>query len=253
MKASAMKRVLRAHADPSRVPILRRFFKTGAGEYGEGDEFVGVTVPALRKVCRQCQGTSLDEVRILLGSRIHEDRALALFLLVDAFTDGNVAERRRIYDFYLSQTSRINNWDLVDCSAGAIVGGWLWDRSRAPLRALARSESLWERRIAIVATHYFIRRGQYEDTLTIADLLLHDRHDLIHKAVGWMLREVGKRDGALERQFLDTRAAHMPRTMLRYAIERFPAAERAAYLRMGREMSVTTSRNRRSRGARNTL
>jgi 3-methyladenine DNA glycosylase AlkD len=188
-------------------------------------------VPALRAVCRECRGASLAHVRTLLRSRIHEERALALLLLVDAFRRGDARERRRIYDFYLSHTEFINNWDLVDASAEHIVGAWLQTRGRAPLRRLARSKSVWERRIAIVGTYHFIKRGEFEETFRIADLLLHDEHDLIHKAVGWMLREVGKRDGAAERAFLKARHGSMPRTMLRYAIERFPEEERIKYLR----------------------
>jgi 3-methyladenine DNA glycosylase AlkD len=235
MKAAEIKRRLRTRADASRVPVLQSFFRTGPGQYGEGDEFIGVTVPALRETCRECRGANLAEIRVLLGSRVHEDRLLALLLLVDAFIRGTSAERRRIYGFYLANTARINNWDLVDSSAPAIVGGWLYDRSRAPLCALAKSPSLWERRIAIVATAHFIRRGEFDDTLAIAKLLLRDNHDLIHKAVGWMLREVGKKDGAAERGFLEAHAADMPRTMLRYAIEKFPPAEREAYRQTGRE------------------
>ena len=250
MTAAEIKRRLRTRADASRVPVLRSFFKTGPGQYGEGDEFIGVTVPALRETCRECRGATLAEIRVLLGSSIHEERLLALLLLVDAFTRGNSAERQTIYEFYLAHTARINNWDLVDSSAPAIVGGWLHDRSRAPLRVLAKSASLWQRRIAIVATVYFIRRGEFDDTLTIARLLLADRHDLIHKAVGWMLREVGKKDGAAERRFLDTHAADMPRTMLRYAIERFPPAERQAYLRIGRESGA--GKPRQPRGSKST-
>jgi 3-methyladenine DNA glycosylase AlkD len=249
MKAAEIKRRLRTHADPSRVGVLRNFFKTGPGEYGEGDEFIGVTVPALRQVCRECRGAALGEIRVLLRSPIHEDRLLALLLLADAFVRGDRAERQSVYEFYLANTARINNWDLVDSSAPAIVGGWLHDRSRAPLRVLAKSPSLWERRVAIVATAYFIRRGEFDDTLAIARLLLHDSHDLIHKAVGWMLREVGKKDGAAERRFLDTHAPDMPRTMLRYAIEKFPPAEREAYLRMGRGPRQPRAMPTRSLGA----
>lgn len=255
MNAPEIKRRLRIHADATRVPVLQSFFKTGPGQYGEGDRFIGVTVPALRKTCRECRGASLAEIRALLGSAIHEERLIALLLLVDAFTRGNSAERQAIYELYLANTARINNWDLVDSSAPAIVGGWLHARSRAPLRALAKSSSLWERRIAIVATANFIRRGEYDDTLAIARLLLGDRDDLIHKAVGWMLREVGKKDGAVERRFLDAHGAEMPRTMLRYAIERFPPTEREAYLRMGREQDSGNVRQRsasaatKSRGA----
>jgi 3-methyladenine DNA glycosylase AlkD len=162
---------------------------------------------------------------------VHEERLLALLLLVDAFQRADEADQKRLYTVYLDHTAFINNWDLVDSSAPQIVGGFLQDRSRAPLRRLARSRSLWERRIAIVATHHFIRRGDLDDTFGIAELLLDDEHDLIHKAVGWMLREAGKRDGAALRRFLNGRSSRMPRTMLRYAIERFPAAERLEYLR----------------------
>ena len=249
-----MRRRLQARAEPGRVAVLRKFFKTGPGEYSEGDIFIGVRVPALREVCRECRGAALPDIRALLSSPIHEERALALLLLVDAFTRGDETERKRLYDFYLAHTAQINNWDLVDCSAAAIVGGWLHRRSRSRLRALARSASLWERRIAIVATHYFIRRGEIEDTLEIADLLLNDAHDLIHKAVGWMLREAAKKNGVRLRHFLDARAHRMPRTTLRYAIERFPAAERQAYLKIKKKTAPavrqrTSSTSRRSRGA----
>ena len=191
---------------------------------------MGVRVPATRAVCRECRGAGLDAIRPLLRSGVHEERLLALFLLVDAFTRADERGRRAIYDLYLSHTAFINNWDLVDASAAQIVGAWLYDRSRAPLRKLARSSSLWERRIAIIATFHFIRRGEFEDTFRIADILLRDPHDLIHKAVGWMLREVGNRDGAAERRFLDDRYTKLPRTMLRYAIEKFPEKERQRYL-----------------------
>ena len=219
-----------AHADAASVPVLQRFFKTGAGEYGEGDVFAGVKVPAMRAVCRECRGAGLDAIRPLLRSKVHEERSLALLLLVDAFTRGDEARRRAIYDLYLSHTAFINNWDLVDASAAQIVGGWLHDKSRAPLRRLAKSSSLWERRIAIIATFHFIKRGEFDETFRIADILLRDPHDLIHKAVGWMLREVGNRDGAAERRFLNDRYTKLPRTMLRYAIEKFPERERQRYL-----------------------
>lgn len=253
LTAAEMRRRLNARAEPARVAVLRTFFKTGDGEYGQGDTFIGVRAPALRAVCRECRGAALSEVRALLYSPIHEERALALLLLVDAFARADATGRRRLYDFYLAHTARINNWDLVDCSAAAIVGGWLHQRNRSKLRELARSSSLWERRIAIVATHHFIRRGEIEDTLEIADLLLEDPHDLIHKAVGWMLREAAKRDGARLRRFLDARAHRMPRTMLRYAIERFPAGERLAYLKIKKDTTPadgqrTPSTSKRSRG-----
>jgi len=230
-----IRKKLLARAEPSRVPGASRFFKTGAGEYGEGDVFIGVRVPALRDVCRECRGAGLPEIRALLRSPVHEERALALLLLVDRFHRQDEIEQRRVYEFYLSHTAFINNWDLVDCSAAAIVGRWLQERDRSPLQKLARSRSVWERRIAIVATYHFIRQKEFRDTLRIADILLGDSHDLVHKAVGWMLREVGKRDRSVERRFLKTRAHRMPRTMLRYAIETFSPAERQMYLRMGKK------------------
>jgi 3-methyladenine DNA glycosylase AlkD len=228
--ASAIRQKLRAKASPANVAILQRFFKTGPGEYGEGDEFIGVKVPALRAVCRDCRGASQPVIATLLRSPIHEERLLALLLLVDAFSCATEAEQRRIYGFYLSHTAFINNWDLVDASAPYIVGSWLRERSRAPLKKLARSRLVWERRIAIVSTFDFLRHGEIDETLRIADLLLHDRHDLIHKAVGWLLREAGKRDEVALRRYLKPRYKVMPRTMLRYAIERFPPTHQKRYL-----------------------
>jgi 3-methyladenine DNA glycosylase AlkD len=248
--ARQMLRALRAEADPSRAVSLQRFFRTGPGDYGEGDRFIGVTVPSLRKLARRFKDASLDEIDVLLRSPIHEARLLALILLVQAFRAGDQRERRKIYSLHLSRTRYINNWDLVDLSAAQIVGGWLATHSRAPLRKLARSISVWDRRIAIIATYFFIRQRHYTDTFSIADLLLTDDHDLIHKAVGWMLREVGNRDGAAERRFLASRHARMPRTMLRYAIEKFPEPERRKYLRgQGRLVHRPTLRNRRSSAA----
>lgn len=230
LRAAAIRRKLRAHAIPANVTILQRFFKTGPGEYGEGDRFIGVKVPGVRAVCRECRGAAPADVLLLLRSRVHEERLLALLMLVDAFAKGDQHEQHRIYDLYLDNTAFINNWDLVDASAAQIVGVWLGDRSKRPLTTLARSAHLWERRIAIIATFDYIRRGSFDETFRISDLLLHDKHDLIHKAVGWMLREAGKRDGAALRAFLAPRYTSMPRTMLRYAIERFPEAERKRYL-----------------------
>ena len=233
LTATAISRRLRSHANPASVAILQSFFKTGPGQYGEGDRFIGIKTPVIRTVCRECRGTPLEEIQKLLRSPIHEERSLALVMLVDAFTIGERQTQRRIYDLYLANTAFINNWDLVDCSASQIVGGWLRGRSTAPLTRLARSTSLWERRIAMIATFDGIRRGEFGETFRIADLLLHDEHDLIHKAVGWLLREVGKRDGAAERAFLASRYKTMPRTMLRYAIERFPEARGGAISRAG--------------------
>jgi 3-methyladenine DNA glycosylase AlkD len=225
-----MLRALRAVSNSARVPDLQRFFRTGAGQYGEGDRFIGATVPAVRTLCRQFKTASLESIDTLLQSPIHEARLLALLLLVQAFRATDERGRRRINKLYLSRTAFINNWDLVDTSAPHIVGGWLAERSRTPLRRLARSESLWERRISIIATLYFIRRHDLDDTFALADLLLTDPHDLIHKAVGWMLREAGDQDPAAARRFLATRHTRMPRTMLRYAIEKYPEAERQRYL-----------------------
>jgi len=221
---------IRAAADPASAAVLQGFFKTGPGQYGEGDVFLGVRVPALRAICRDCGDVPLTQIRPLLRSRVHEDRSVALMLLVESFARADATRRRRIYEFYLGHTAFINNWDLVDLSAPQVVGGFLADRSRAPLRRLARSRSLWERRIAIVATFHFIRQNDVDETFRIADLLLEDEHDLIHKATGWMLREVGKRDSNALRGYLRTRASRMPRTALRYAIERFPPAERRRWL-----------------------
>jgi 3-methyladenine DNA glycosylase AlkD len=235
----SMMRALRANAEPGRVPVLQGFFRTGPGEYGEGDRFIGVRVPVLRTLCRELRDAELDHVDRLLQSPIHEARLLALLLLVQSFRREDDRGRRRIYELYLSRTAFINSWDLVDASAPQIVGGWLADRNRAPLRRLARSDSLWERRIAILATLHFIRRGELDDTFEIADLLLTDPHDLIHKAVGWMLREAGNRDRVAQRRFLASRHRRMPRTMLRYAIEKFPDNERRRYTM--RDLTLGTS------------
>ena len=207
------------------------FFKTGPGEYGEGDVFVGIKVPVLRKLAQDCVAADATTVRTLLGSAIHEDRLLALMVLVHQFEKGNESDRTRLYRFYLQHTDRINNWDLVDLSAPRVVGGYLLKRSRKPLYRLVRSRSLWERRISVLATFMFIRDRDFTDALAIADRLLKDREDLIHKAVGWMLREIGKRDMAVLESFLAPRCTVMPRTMLRYAIERFPEPKRQAYLK----------------------
>jgi 3-methyladenine DNA glycosylase AlkD len=240
MTLSDIRKKLRALADPARVPILQSFFKTGKGEYAEGDQFIGIRVPQLRGLCGECRGTGIDEIDLLLRSPIHEERLFALLLLVDAFMRGNETERRAVYEFYLSRTEFINNWDLVDVSAEQIVGGWLQSRRRTPLTRLARSRSLWERRIAIVATLHFIRHGEVDETFRVVDLVMRDPHDLIHKAAGWMLREAGKRNPEALRQYLAGRYGTMPRTMLRYAIERFPGTERRRYL-TGRIQPVSSA------------
>jgi 3-methyladenine DNA glycosylase AlkD len=221
---------LRDFADRDRAVFVQGYFKTGSGQYGEGDQFLGITVPDLRKVAREFRSLSLKDLRALLQSKWHDERGLALVILVDQYERGDEKLRSAIYKLYMASTDRINNWDLVDASAPQIVGGHLEHRRRAPLYRLVKSKSVWERRIAILATYHFIRRGEFDDTLKLAEKLLGDKHDLIHKAAGWMLREVGKRDRPLLEKFLRKNAAKMPRTMLRYAIERFPPALRRKFL-----------------------
>ncbi len=222
---------LRALGNPADAVFLAGFFKTGPGQYGQGDILIGVRVPDVRKVAKGFDRLPLNEVQSLLHSEIHEDRLAALIILTAQAAKGDEATRRTIYELYLDNTKFINNWDLVDVAAPQLVGAYLADKGRQPLCRLARSASLWERRIAIVATLHFIRMGEFDDTLKIAEMLLGDGHDLIHKAAGWMLREVGKRDPAVLEGFLDRHRLAMPRTMLRYAIERFPEAKRKAFLR----------------------
>jgi len=226
---------VRALADPEDARFLQGFFKTGRGEYGEGDRFIGVRVPALRALARVLRGMPLSDTAELLRSPVHEERLLALIVLVEAYARADTRADARaqvaIFRLYLAHTRYINNWDLVDTSAPQIVGRHLEHRSRRILTRLARSSSLWERRIAIVSTFYFIRQDDHAEAIRIATMLLGDAHDLIHKATGWMLREAGKRDPGTLRAFLDRHAAVMPRTMLRYAIERLPTRIRLAYLR----------------------
>ena len=218
-------------ADADRAAVSQRFFKTGPGEYGEGDVFIGISVPALRKLARAYRHIGMPEIESLLHSAVHEERFLALVILVMGFSKGDAATQRTMYRLYLENSAFVNNWDLVDMSAEHIVGAFLWRRSRRPLYRLAKARSLWERRIAIMATFHFVKREEYVETLAIARMLLADSEDLIHKAVGWMLREIGKRDMYTEERFLQAHYRHMPRTMLRYAIERFPEKRRQAYLK----------------------
>ncbi|HXV63883.1 MAG TPA: DNA alkylation repair protein [Vicinamibacteria bacterium] len=230
--AAQVRRALKAEANPEKAAFFPRFFKTGPGEYGEGDRFHGVTVPKCRRVARKAREIADPELTKLLASPFHEEREVALFILVDRFRHTNDAgERRRIYDFYVRHRRFVNNWDLVDGSAPAIVGGFLENRDRSQLYRWARSRNLWDRRIAMLATFHFIKKGDFDDALGIAAVLLTDEEDLIHKAVGWMLREVGKKDHAAQERFLETHYRKMPRTMLRYAIEKLPEARRQAYLK----------------------
>ena len=221
---------LHALADEDDAAGFRRFFKTGPGEYGEGDRFLGVRVPVLRRLARAARALPLADALELLRSPWHEERLLALLVLVEAYGRGDAAEREEIHRAYLAHTRWVDNWDLVDSSAHHLVGAHLDPGDLELLEGLARSDSLWERRIAMIATLHWIRQGVFAPALRVAGLLLHDRHDLIHKAVGWMLREVGNRDREAEESFLREHSRTMPRTMLRYAIERFPEPLRRRYL-----------------------
>jgi 3-methyladenine DNA glycosylase AlkD len=231
--ALAASKRLKALSSARRAKISAWFFKTGPGDYGEGDQFLGITVPALRRETRAFDKLGLPEIERLLASPWHEERLFALLILVRRYERGESAERERIFRFYLAQRSRVNNWDLVDVSAPSIVGEHLAGRSFALLRRLVRSRVLWERRIAVVATFAFLRRGQVLPTFELAYRLLGDPEELLHKATGWALREAGKKDAGALRAFLARHAAVMPRTMLRYAIERFPRGERLQWMKAG--------------------
>lgn len=231
MSVQEIRARLRKLGDKERAKNSRWFFKTGPGEYGEGDRFLGIKVPELRKLAKNYQAIPLTEVIQILKSPIHEERLLALFILVRAFAKGDEHFKKKIYHLYLQNIQYINNWDLVDTSAEHIVGVFLKDKSKKPLSDLALSSDLWKRRIAIMATFHFIKSGEFAETLKMARMLLADKEDLIHKAVGWMLREVGKRHLATEERFVKKYYKKMPRTMLRYAIERFPEPKRQRYLK----------------------
>lgn len=224
-----LKKEIQKNANRERAEISQRFFKTGPGEYGEGDVFVGIAVPRARYIAKKYSHVSLGDVETLMRSKIHEERLIALLILVEK----NKEERNEnhIQRIYLKNMRWVNNWDLVDLSADKIVGRHLYNRKKDLLFSLAKSENVWERRIATIATFYFIKNEKYDDTLKIAKMLMNDTHDLIHKAVGWMLREIGKRSLSVEEKFLKTHYKKMPRTMLRYAIERFPEAKRKRYLK----------------------
>jgi 3-methyladenine DNA glycosylase AlkD len=234
LTARRIRAALREAADPADARQAGRFFKSGPGEYGEGDVFIGVRVPAIRAIVRRTRTAPLRSILPLLRSRIHEERLLALLVMVEQYRRGGPEVRAKLFQSYMANRAHINNWDLVDTSAEHIVGAHLFERSRRPLHQLVRGRSLWDRRIGIMATFHFIRKGEFAETLLLAEVLLEDSEDLIHKAVGWMLREVGQRDGAAERAFLDRHSPRMPRTMLRYAIEKFPERERQRYLRAPR-------------------
>ena len=222
---------IREYIDPVKKEYLPRFFKTGKGQYGEGDKFLGVVVPNTRLVAKRHKDAPFEVMAELLQSQWHECRLCALLMLVERFKKSDEKGRKLIYDFYLSQTARINNWDLVDLSAPGIVGEYLKDKSREDLYRLADSKLLWDQRIAVVSTYTLIKNGDFIDILALAERLLHHPHDLMRKAVGWMLREMGKRDRDLRVQFLEKYCKVMPRTMLRYAIEKFPEEERKEFMK----------------------
>ncbi|MBI5816139.1 MAG: DNA alkylation repair protein [Nitrospinae bacterium] len=226
-KASA---ALKAHASAEKAVLLSGFFKTGKGEYGEGDRFLGVMVPEIRKAARHYHILALDELGKLLASPYNEERLMALIILGARYKKGDGGEKEAIFRLYIKNLSNVNNWNLVDLSAPYISGPHLADGGRELLYKLAHSKNLWERRVAIISTSHFIRNGEFDDTLKITDILINDKHDLIHKACGWMLREVGKRDEAALDRFLKERSKTMPRTMLRYAIERMEEGKRKKYL-----------------------
>ena len=228
--ATEINNTLQNLANPTLAAHSLRFFKTGPGQYGEGDIFLGIRVPVIRQQVRRFRGTALTEIEQLLISPFHEVRLAALLLLVELFHEKDDTSQDATYRIYLNNTKHINNWDLVDCSAHQIVGTYLVNRSRQTLYNFATAPSLWERRIAIIATFCFIKKDDYNDALEISRLLLQDKEDLIHKAVGWMLREIGKRNEKVERAFLDMHCQIMPRVMLRYAIEKFPEKLRKAYM-----------------------
>jgi 3-methyladenine DNA glycosylase AlkD len=231
MSAKEIQKKLQELGNKEKAKKHQRFFKTGPGEYGEGDVFIGVTVPELRKLAKEYKAITLKEVKHLLRSPIHEERLLSLFILIHRYSKGDEPEKKGVYELYLKNAKFINNWDLVDSSAGHIVGAFLLNKNKQPLYDLVKSDNLWKRRISIISTFYFIKHNQFTETLKISKLLLSDRQDLIHKAVGWMLREVGKRDISPEEKFLKNHYKNMPRTMLRYAIEKFPESKRKQYLK----------------------
>ena len=230
MNAKEISKRLRKMGNKEDARFLQGFFKTGVGQYGEGDIFLGIRVPEVRKLANEYKNLPFKELLSLLKSPYHEVRLFALISFVNAFAKGDKITQKKTYDLYLANTGYINNWDLVDISAPKIVGAYLLTKSRKPLYQLAKSKSLWERRISVLSTFYFIKYNYYKDALKIAGILLQDKEDLIHKAVGWMLREIGKRDTQVAEAFLQKHCRTMPRTMLRYAIERFTPSKRRMYL-----------------------
>ncbi|WP_373070756.1 DNA alkylation repair protein [Sulfurimonas sp.] len=232
MSEDTIVKYLKSISNDEVAKVTKSFFKTNKGQYSHGDIFLGIKVPDIRKAIKKFPTASLIKIEMLLSSKYHEVRHFALLYMVGSFSKAVQKEKDNIYNIYLKNTKHINNWDLVDCSAHHIVGSYLEDKDKETLYKLALSNSLWERRIAIVSTFYFIKQNSFDHTLKIAEMLLNDQEDLIHKAVGWMLREVGKKDEALEKTFLDKHAKKMPRVMLRYAVERFAKEDRKFYLNL---------------------
>jgi len=230
MSINKLREKIKRVSNKKHAEAMLWFFKTGKGEYGEGDIFAGIKVPVQRKIAKEFLNLSFTELKELLKSKVHEERLIALLILVEKYEKGEEKEKNKIFRFYINNRKRINNWDLVDLSAPKIIGHYLLNKDKKLLYDLAKSDNLWDRRIAILATYSFIKSGHFDDALRISDLLLNDKHDLIHKAVGWMLREVGKKNLAVEEIFLQPRYNKMPRTMLRYAIEKFPETKRKKYL-----------------------
>ena len=247
-KLEELQKKIKSFADPEKAKILQRFFKTGKGQYGEGDIFFGLVVPIQREISKSFTDLSLVDLQKLIKSKIHEERMITLFILIQKYKKARLrqeatagessvakamageAEKKKYFDFYLKNVKYINNWDLVDLSAPNIVGDYLSDKPRKILYEMAKSEHLWTKRVSILATFIFIKNNDFKDSLRIAQILIHDEHDLIHKAVGWMLREVGKRDLAVLDEFLQDKYHKMPRTMLRYAIEKMEEKKRKKYL-----------------------
>jgi len=231
MRLQELRSEIKSKFDKERAEHSKRFFKTGKGEYGEGDVFYGLSVPEMRVLVKKyCNFIGPQDVQILLNSGVHEERMIGLLILVKKYEKNSIA-RGLIFEMYMENYKNINNWDLVDVTAPRIVGNYLLDKNRKVLYDFARSDNLWKKRIAIISTFWFIRNNDSKDTLKISEILLNDKHDLIHKAVGWALREVGKKDLKVEEEFLKKHYKKMPRTMLRYAIEKFEEKKRLRYLK----------------------
>ncbi|MBS4033236.1 MAG: DNA alkylation repair protein [Ignavibacterium sp.] len=230
MSLVSLRNEIKSVSNPDKAKFLQRFFKTGKGEYAEGDVFLGIVVPVQRQIAKKYKELSFIELKVLITSKYHEERLIALLILVERFKKADENEKEIIVKFYLDNRKGINNWDLVDLSAPKILGQYLIDKDRKILFRFAKSNDLWAKRIAVLSTFAFIRNNDFEDALKIYEILVNDKHDLIHKAVGWMLRELGKIDLKEEEEFLKKHYKTMPRTMLRYAIEKFPERKRKAYL-----------------------